>query len=296
MDSFINAVVSGMISGSLYAIMALGLTIIYGVSRVFNFAHGHVAVIGAYIVWFVLGFAGAGILPDNNLSILPGMLLALIFMFIFGIFLYYFTIRYLMQRPGWEFSTVIFTLGLGILLENIMLQVFGPRVKSVPIFVEGAFSLGSIRIGWHELFLILVVLITIFLLNSFLRGSRAGQAMRAVAQSIPGARIVGIDIERIFGYTFALGFAVTGFSGILLGTKYYMTPHIGWEWMIKGFIIVSFGGLGSVPGSIVAAFVLGIAEALATLYLGTLWVWPTWFVLFVAVLFLRPQGILGGRI
>jgi branched-chain amino acid transport system permease protein len=177
-----------------------------------------------------------------------------------------------------------------------MLQVFGPRVKSVPNLVEGTFALGGTRISWHELALILIVVATILLLNAFLRRSKAGQAMRAVAQSIPGARIVGIDIERIFGYTFAMGFMVTGFSGILLGTKYYMTPHIGWEWMIKGFIIVSFGGLGSVPGSIVAAFVLGIAEALATLYLGILWVWPTWFVLFVLVLFLRPQGILGGRI
>ncbi|MBW1792469.1 MAG: branched-chain amino acid ABC transporter permease, partial [Deltaproteobacteria bacterium] len=95
--------------------------------------------------------------------------------------------------------------------------------------------------------------------------------MRAVAQEMDGARVVGINIERTFSLAFALAIAVTGFSGILLATKYYMTPHIGWDWMVKGFVIVVFGGLGSATGAVYGAFILGIAEALATLYLGALW-------------------------
>jgi branched-chain amino acid transport system permease protein len=122
-----------------------------------------------------------------------------------------------------------------------------------------------------------------------------GQAMRAVATSVAGARIVGIDIDRIFGATFALAFVLTGISGILLGTKSFMTPHIGWEWMIKGFIIVTFGGLGNILGAIVAAFALGVIEAIVTLYAGTLWIWPAWLATFILTLSLRPQGILGGR-
>ncbi len=120
--------------------------------------------------------------------------------------------------------------------------------------------------------------------------------MRSTAQSIPGAKIVGIDIERIFGLTFGLAFAVTGFSGVLLSTKYFLNPHIGWEWMVKGFVIVSFGGLGSTNGAIFAGLILGIVEAMVTLYIGAMWVWPIWFVIFMVVLLIRPQGILGGRL
>ena len=119
--------------------------------------------------------------------------------------------------------------------------------------------------------------------------------MRAVAQDMDGARIVGININNIFGYAFALATVVTGFSGVLLGTKYYMTPHVGWDWMVKGFVIVVLGGLGSATGAVYAAFVMGIAEALVTLYMGSLWVWPVWFVIFVIILLIRPQGLAGGR-
>ncbi|MCS7247455.1 MAG: branched-chain amino acid ABC transporter permease [Anaerolineales bacterium] len=287
MENLVNALVSGLISGSLYATMALGLTIIYGVSRVFNFGHGVIAVIGAYITWYLLSVFGV--------PFLPATLLSLAFMASFGWLVYRFTMSPLLKKPNWEFSTVLFMLGAGILLENVVLQVFGPRVKSIPVLVDGALKVGFIQINWHEVALMGIVLVVIAALSLFFKYTRTGQAMRAVAQSIPGAQVVGINIEQIFGLTFALAFTVTGFSGILLGTKYYLNPHVGWEWMVKGFVIVTFGGLGSTSGAVVAALVLGLVEAVATLYFGAIWVWPIWFVLFLIVLLLRPQGILGGR-
>lgn len=288
MENLVNAIVSGLILGSLYATMALGLAIIYGVSRVFNFGHGVVALLGAYVAWLVFEQLGLG-LP-------VGVLLALAALYLFGVVVYRFTIGPLLKKPNWEFSTVIFMLGAGILLENVVLQIFGPRVKSIPLFLKGSLKIGFVQINWHELALIVVVLVALLLLNLFFKYTRMGQAMRAIAQSIPGARVVGIDIDRIFSVTFGLAFAVTGFSGILLGTKYYMNPHIGWEWMVKGFVIVSFGGLGSTLGTIYAAFILGVVEAIVTLYFGAMWVWPIWFVIFVVTLLLRPQGIAGGRL
>ncbi len=287
MENFINALVSGLISGSLYAAMSLGLTIIYGVSRVFNFGHGVIAVIGAYLTWYLLSALG--------IPFLLATLLSMAFMAAFGWLLYRFTINPLLKKPNWEFSTVLFMLGAGILLENVVLQIFGPRVKSIPLFAEGALKVAFIQINWHEVILIAIVLIAILALSLFFKYTRTGQAMRAVAQSVPGAQVVGINIEQVFGLTFALAFVVTGFSGILLGTKYYLNPHIGWEWMVKGFVIVTFGGLGSTSGAVVAALILGLVEAVATLYFGAIWVWPIWFVLFLIVLLLRPQGILGGR-
>jgi branched-chain amino acid transport system permease protein len=287
MKSLLNALASGLVSGSLYALMALGLTIIYGVSRVFNFGHGIVAVIGAYLTWLFLTIMGVGFIPS--------LIISMIVMALFGWGIYRLTISRLLKDPNWEFSTVLFMLGIGILLENMALQVFGPRVKAIPEFFEGALKIGVVRINWHEVVLVVAAVVTVIILNIFFKRTWMGQAMRAVAQSIDGARVVGIDIERIFGYTFALAFAVTGFSGALLSTKYYLNPHIGWEWMIKGFVIVTLGGLGSVTGVIYAAVILGTVEALATLYLGAVWVWPIWFVIFIVILLVRPQGILGGR-
>lgn len=267
--------------------MALGLTIVYGVIHVFNFGHGIFAVLGGYFTWLILSKFGLGIIPS--------ILIALVIMFFFGLIVFKATIHPLLKTPNWEFSTIIFLLGMGILLENLILQAFGPRVKHIPEFFSGSLKIGFVRVNWHEISLIVIVFIFIAALNLFLKKTWFGQAMRAVAQDMDGARIVGISINRIFGYAFALATVVTGFSGILLGTKYYMTPHIGWDWLVKGFVIVVLGGLGSATGAIYAAFIMGIAEALATLYLGALWVWPIWFAIFVIILLLRPQGLARGR-
>jgi branched-chain amino acid transport system permease protein len=283
----INALVSGCISGALYSSMALGLTIIYGVIHVFNFGHGIVAVLGAYGTWLFLTHIG--------LSMIPSILISCVVMFFFGLLIYKATIHPLLQKPNWEFSTIIFLLGFGIFLENMVLQAFGPRVKSIPPFFDGAIEVAFVRINWHEVSLVLIVIAFVVVLQLFLKKTWIGQAMRAVAQEMDGARVVGININRTFSMAFAVAIAATGFSGILLGTKYYMTPHIGWDWMVKGFVIVVFGGLGSATGAVYGAFILGIVEAMATLYLGALWVWPVWFFMFVIILLLRPQGIAGGR-
>lgn len=290
MESFVSAIISGLISGSLYAAMALGLTIIYGISRVFNFGHGVVALVGAYIAWlFVQNATLAGV------PLLMGILVSMVVMFILGYFIYLLAIGPLMKKPNWEISTVLFMLGLGIMLENIILQIYGPRVKSIPVFISGNIRLFNIQINWHDLAIIVIVVAAILILNYFFKVTRPGQAMRAVAQSIPGAKVVGIDIEKIFGLTFGLAFMVTAFSGVMLATKFFMNPNIGWDWMVKGFVIVCFGGLGSTSGAIFAALILGIVEALTTLYFGPSWVWPIWFIIFIVVLLVRPQGILGGR-
>lgn len=287
MDAFYGAIWSGLMIGSLYAIMAIGLTVIYGVSRVFNFAHGHVAVVGAYVAWLVAVSAGAGLAL--------GVVAMVVSMAAFGWALYQLTIRLLLRREEWAFATLLFTLGLAIMIEFTLLEGFGPRVKSISPFFTGGVNLWFGPVTYHDMSLIVVSVVLMAAVWAFLTRTTPGRAMRAVASSVPGARIVGIDINRIYGITFALAFLLTGISGLLLGTHSFMTPGVGWEWMIKGFIIVVFGGLGNVPGAIVAAFTLGIIETMVTLYAGSLWIWPAWLAMFILVLSLRPQGILGGR-
>jgi branched-chain amino acid transport system permease protein len=267
--------------------MALGLTIVYGVTHIFNFGHGIVAVSGGYFAWLFMNALGMGLIPAIAVSSTV--------MFLIGLFLYRVALSPLLKNKDWEFSVIIFLLGLGILWENLLLQSFGPRVKEIPRFFDGRFKMGFVRINHHEIALIVIVILFVIGLNLFFKRTWFGQAMRAVAQDMDGARIVGINLQNTFGLAFALATAVTGFSGVLLATKYYMTPHIGWDWMVKGFVIVVFGGLGSVTGAILAAFILGLAEAVITLYLGPMWVWPIWFGMFLIILLLRPQGLMGGR-
>lgn len=287
MDAILSAAWSGLVVGGLYATMAIGLTVIYGVSHVFNFTHGHVAVLGAYVAWLAI--------TSVDVPLGVGIAVAVVVMAVFGWILHQVAIRSLLRRAEWAFATLLFTLGLAILMEWGMLEVFGPRVKSIPVFIEGEADLGPVTVSLNDVALVILAVVIIVALWTFLNRSSLGRAMRAVATSVSGARIVGIDIDRIYGATFALAFGVTAISGVLLGTKSFMTPHIGWEWMIKGFIIVTFGGLGNVPGAIVAALVLGLIETFVTLQLGTLWVWPAWLATFIIALWLRPQGILGGR-
>lgn len=287
MDEFFAALWSGIMIGSLYATMAIGLTVVYGVSRVFNFAHGHIAVLGGYVCWLVAVSVGAGLALGVGATIVA--------MALFGWLVYQFTIRILMKRDEWSFSTLVLTLGMAILIEFGLLEAFGPRVKAIPEFFHGSVSLWFGTITYHELSLLAIALLLMGFVWIFMNRTTIGRAMRAVSSSVEGARVVGIDIDRIYSITFAIAFLLTGISGILLGTHSYMTPGIGWDWMIKGFIIVVFGGLGNVPGAILAAFTLGIIETMVTLYAGSLWIWPAWLAVFILVLTLRPEGILGGR-
>jgi branched-chain amino acid transport system permease protein len=287
MNDFFAALWSGLMIGSLYAIMAIGLTVIYGVSRVFNFAHGHVALIGGYVTWWIAVESGAGFFP--------GLLVALAVMVVLGWFTYQWTIRPLMRRKEWAFATLLLTLGLAILIQFALLELFGPRVKALPEFFGGSFNLWFGPVTYHEFSLVVVAVAVMAAIWAFMTKTPLGRAMRGVASSVDGARVVGINTDRVYSLTFALAFVLTGASGVLLGTHSYMTPAIGWDWMIKGFIIVVFGGLGSVPGAIIAAFALGVIETMVTLYAGSLWIWPAWLAVFILVLVVRPQGILGGR-
>ncbi|MBT4267921.1 MAG: branched-chain amino acid ABC transporter permease [Deltaproteobacteria bacterium] len=292
MDSYfmidlVNVLISGLLIGSLYAIMALGLTIIHGVIRIFNFCHGGMSVLGGYLTFMFLSAFG--------FSLIPSIILSCLLMFGFGLILYRTSIAFLVKKPNWEITSVIFLLGLGILMENLILQLFGPRVKEVPLFFEDVFEFGSILIDQQDVVLVLFVIIFVLGLNLFFSRTWLGRSIRAVAQDMNGAKVVGINANRTLGLAFGLASAVTGLAGILLATKYYLTPQVGWDWMFKGFIIVVFGGLGTISGAIFAGLFLGLVESLITFYGSQSWVWPAWFVIFLIVLLIKPEGLFGRK-
>jgi len=277
--------IGGIVNGATYAIMAVGLSLVYGVSRVFNFAYGSFFVFGAYFAWLLLK------IPHSNFAI--AFIGALIIMFALGLISEWASVRPLRWKPKWDITTMMSTLGLAILLNNIALVVFGPSKKVLPFIVEGNIHVGGFVITWHEIAVVLISLVVIFLLELFLKKTRTGMSMQAVSQDMTGAKIVGIPINRVFAYAFALSASLVTISAILLAPKVFFSPEGGWDTLCKAFVIVAFGGLGSVRGTLYAAFILAMVESAVAFYVGISWVLVVWFVVLLIVLAIRPRGISG---
>lgn len=286
MNQLIAVLVSGVTLGAVYSVNAIGLSLVYGVSRVFNFSYGAFFTWGAYLAWVLA--AGALHLPYPLVFLLSAPVL-----FLAGMALERTLIRPLRWRSAWQITTMIVTLGLAVLLENVALLAFGPLVKDLPPLFPGSLSIGGLEIARHGLAMLIIALGTMVLVDAYLNRTRTGRAMRAVAQDMTGAQIVGVPLNRVFGYAFGASAVMAGISGILLAPVYLISPGSGWDPFVKAFVIVVFGGLGSIKGTVVAAFALGVGEALVTWKLGGVWTLSFWFVMLIAVLIIRPRGLFG---
>lgn len=281
----INAMISGIILGSLYAVMSMGLTLIYGVGRTFNFAHGAFIFWGGYLTWFYHSQA--------HLNYPLSILLGIVSLFAFGLIIDKTMFYSLRKKPDFGIISILVTLGLAIILGNAGDVIFGTRIKTIPKLFEGFLKIGNFTITYHDMATLVISVAILICLDLFLRKTTIGTALRAIAQDSVGAQIVGINLDRLFALTFALSAALAGISGILLAPRFFIAPFVGWETLFKAVIIVIFGGLGSIQGTLISAFVLGVLEAFVSMYMGMFWVQPMWFILLVAILFLRPRGLFG---
>jgi branched-chain amino acid transport system permease protein len=284
-ELLIQVFIGGIVNGSTYAIMAVGLSLVYGVSRVFNFAYGSFFVFGAYFAWLLLKPAWS-----NYALAFVG---ALVIMFGLGLISEWASVRPLRWKPKWDITTMMSTLGLAILLNNVALVAFGPSKKVLPFIIQGNIRLGSIVITKYEILVVFIALAVIILLELFLNKTRIGMSMQAVSQDMTGAKIVGIPINRVFAYAFALSASLVAISAILLAPKVFFSPEGGWDTLCKAFVIVAFGGMGSIRGTLYAAFILAMIESAVAMYLGMGWILVVWFVVLLAVLIVRPRGLAG---
>jgi len=285
LHAFVESLISGITLGAVYAIIAMGLCLVYGVSKIFNFSHGTMFTWGAYLAWVCvqrLHFNYA----LTFLTVLP-------IMFCFGMILERTIIHPLRWKSEWQFTTIVATLATAILLENVCLIIFNPRTKMLPPIFKGTVEFHDYSMSQHEVVIFIVAIVTILLTKLYLTKTKTGMAVRAVSQDIVGAQIVGIKVDRLFSYAFGISVVMAAIGGILMAPKYYITPTGGWEPLIKAFIIVAFGGLGSIEGTLYAAFILGICEAMVSLFIGTFWIFPFWTLLFILILAIRPRGLLG---
>jgi len=284
---YLDVFISGLTNGSVYALMAVGLTLVYGVSKAFNFAYGSFYSLGGYFAWVFMVLVGVW---GGYIMV---FVLAVPFLMGFGYVTEKVIIAPLRKRPDWEIKAMMITLGLALFMDNGFQVLFGPRMKSLPVIMEGAVQLGDIYISNQDIMIFVLSLTGILAFRWLLNNTRTGMAVRAVAQNPIGAKIVGIPKNRIFAATFGISTVMVGVGGILLAQKYFVSPMGGWEILVKSWVITAFGGMGSIRGGLLAAFILGMLEAFVGYWFGMTWVLFALFGVLLATLAIRPQGLMG---
>ncbi len=278
--------ISGITIGSVYFLIAVGFSLIYGVSRVLVYSYGSFFTLGAYFAWvFAVGVLK---LPYILVFIIVIPLMAGV-----GIAVEIIVVKPLRKRPAFDWNVLLATVGVALFLDNLALVVFGARTKSLPALLEGTVHIGPIVLSLQQITMLIVSAVLGTGLTLFLNRTRVGMALRAVAQDSTGAKIVGISINRIYTVTFGISAALCGIGGILLAPRFFISPLGGWAFLVKALIIVIVGGLGSIKGTLLGAFILGILEAYVGWQFGLLWVLPFWFLVLLVILLIRPQGLLG---
>jgi branched-subunit amino acid ABC-type transport system permease component len=285
--ALIQTIYSGLVLGSIYALMSVGLTLIFGALRVLNLAHGALMMIGAYVSWIVAEQLG--------LPAFLGLPISFLTMVLIGFMIYKLLIGPMIGKPNWETNTFIATSGLALALESFALLVFGPRNQAQPFAVTGNIQLLGITISYQHIVIMFVAAMTLVLMERFLTQSRAGLAIRATAQQPDAAQLMGIRQDHIFLLVLGLSSGLAALSGVLLSSIYFIVPTFGFHPMLKSFIICIFGGLGNIRGTLYAAFIIGITEALVSLFLGVRYALPVMFGLIIVVLIFRPSGLFGQR-
>jgi branched-chain amino acid transport system permease protein len=291
MDTWVYKLLSGLIDGvtigSVYALIGLGLALVFGVTRTFNFAQGSFITWGAYIMWYLPFFFKRDLSYPVKFAILVPT------MFFFGWIFEKVVIRPVRKASNWILLVIITTLAAGLILDTTALVTFGPLHKALPPLFEGSIHFGSFVIGRNDLGVLIISALIVGLLMLFINKTRQGTAMRAVAQDLTGADIVGIYVDKTFGYSLGISAVLAAIAGVFIAPKYFISPMGGWVPFIKSFVIVFLGGLGSLRGTVCAAVILGIVEALVALYISSTWVMPVWFVVLIGILMFRPKGLFG---
>ncbi|MDN2565758.1 branched-chain amino acid ABC transporter permease [Aquibium sp. A9E412] len=285
MSEAIFILVSGIITGTVYAVFAAGLSLVYGTSRILNFAYGSFYMMAAYLAWFLV------VRLELNYAVAAMVLLPALFLI--GLVVDHLVIRRLRQSENWKLVSMMGTLGLALILDNAALVAFGPEQRSIPPISSNVVQMGPMFIGVQEIAIFFIAIVAIVALELFLRTAPLGQAMRAVSQDMQGASMVGIGVDRVFAVAFGLSLVLVGIAALTLSPVTLVSPQAGWPLFLKAFVIVVFGGLGSINGALIAALILGVTETAVIYYLGTSWTMLVWLLVLVIVLMVRPKGLLG---
>ena len=283
---YLNVAVSGILTGLVYGLMALGLSVIFGVVRVVNFAHGEMMTIAMYAATVL--FAALGL--DPFVAMLP---IAAAF-FVFGYVLQAGLINPFITRP--EHSQFMLLVAVAIVMVNAMLMIFGPDARNVQVSYQlESFEVGKLLIDKARVYAAGAAVLASASLFAFFRFTLTGKAIRACADNYLGAKVVGLDVKRLYALTFGVGAACVAVAGCAMVLLVEVTPSLGPAYTLLAFVIVIVGGLGSMGGALLGGVLIGVSEALAGLFIAPSAKSMFSFGLLILVLLLRPQGLLGKR-
>jgi len=289
--SFVSYLINGISLGSVYAIIALGYTMVYGIAKMLNFAHGDVIMIGAYVVLMMI--TGTGVPP------MAAVLIAIVFCTVLGVVIERIAYRPLRNASS-SLAVLITAIGVSYLLQNIALLIFGANTKSFTSVVPiPAIKLagGQLTISGEAIATIISCIVIMTALTLFIKKTKAGQAMRAVSEDKGAAQLMGINVNGTIALTFAIGSALAAVAGALLCSAYpTLTPYTGAMPGIKAFVAAVFGGIGSVPGAMIGGILLGVIEIFGKAYISSQMADAIVFAVLIVVLIVKPTGIFGKNI
>jgi branched-chain amino acid transport system permease protein len=285
MTLFLQIALDGILNGMLYALVALGLTLIWGVMDVINFAHGEFLMIAMYVSYW-LGFL-------MNIDPLVSWVASGVFVFLLAFATYKLVVSHLIGKPA--LSALLATFGLSMFLKNLCLNRFSPNFKllSVTALSGKTISVGSLILSLPQFVIAIFSLIVIFIIYRFITSTRMGWAIQATSMDKEAAELMGIDTEKIYGLVFGLGGVCVGIAGGLLPTYMPVHPEVGSLFGLIAFICVAMGGFGSIAGSLFASLLIGLVEAFAGFYIAPIFKYVAVFALYLVVVMLKPKGLFG---
>lgn len=289
MTTVLEILLSALFQGSLYAMMAVGLALIWTTLGVFNFCHGVFMTLGAYFAWQFVDANAWG------LPLAVSLPLALLTVAAIGFLLQASIVRPFVGRSDVVLVAVITTLAASSVLQNGTLLLWGPRPKALPPLLPGQVNAAGIGISDHQLAIIAITPVILGALWLFLNRMRIGLALRAVAQNEDACHLVGINVTALYGLAFGLAAALAALAGIFFGGFKFMSPAMGSEPLSKALVVVIFGGVANISGPIFAAYIIGLFEAVSTYFIGFYWTPTLLFVVLIAVLMIRPEGLFARR-
>lgn len=290
MIGFISYLVNGISLGSVYALIALGYTMVYGIAKMLNFAHGDVIMIGAYVAFTAV--SGMGMPP------VVGVLLSVVACTVLGVLIE--RIAYKPLRKASKLAVLITAIGVSYFLQNVALLIYGANTKSFTSVVTiPALKLmdGKLVISGETIVTVVACLIIMAGLMTFMKYSKSGRAMLAVSEDSGAAQLMGINVNATIALTFAIGSALAAIAGVLMCSSYpALTPYTGSMPGIKAFVAAVFGGIGSIPGAFIGGILLGVIEILSKAYISSQLADAIVFAVLIVVLLVKPTGLLGKQI
>ena len=297
---FLSYLITGISLGSIYAIIALGYTMVYGIAKMLNFAHGDVIMVGGYVSFYATSYFTSSLLGENpsalasGLATLVSVLLAVVVCTVLGIVIE--GLAYKPLRQAGSLAVLITAIGVSYLLQNGAQMLFGAAPKNFTPVVSGQFTLfgGQLRISYVALLTIVACIVIMIALTTFTGKSKLGKAMRACSEDRGAAQLMGINVNRTISMTFAIGSALAAVAGVLLCSySPVLKPTTGSMPGIKAFTAAVFGGIGSIPGALLGGLLLGIIESLTQAYISTQLSNAILFAVLIVVLLVKPSGLLG---